>query len=107
MIAALALLAACTATDGDTTRCGSERIRLVGIDAPELSRCPRHRTCTPGDGYASKRALERMLSQGEPRIVRMGQDKYRRTLARIYVNGVNVGCQMIEAGFAVSRWGQC
>ena len=26
----------CTVVDGDPLRCGSERVRLLGIDAPEL-----------------------------------------------------------------------
>ena len=29
----------CTVTDGDTVRCNGERIRLLGIDAPELPGC--------------------------------------------------------------------
>jgi micrococcal nuclease len=45
---ALALLAApawaqprCRAVDGDTLACGSARVRVVGLDAPELrGRCP-------------------------------------------------------------------
>jgi endonuclease YncB( thermonuclease family) len=31
-----ATISSCHAIDGDTLRCGEERIRLVGIDAPEL-----------------------------------------------------------------------
>ena len=54
VLAALVLLAAllappaaaqgvrCRAVDGDTLRCGAERVRVVGLDAPELhgARCP-------------------------------------------------------------------
>jgi endonuclease YncB( thermonuclease family) len=32
----IAPLAVCVAVDGDTLRCGSERVRLLGIDAPEI-----------------------------------------------------------------------
>lgn len=38
----------CTVTDGDTLRCGSEWIRLLGIDALEL---PGH--CRSGSGTGS------------------------------------------------------
>lgn len=32
----------CRAVDGDTLRCGQERVRLLGIDAPEMpGHCPR------------------------------------------------------------------
>jgi endonuclease YncB( thermonuclease family) len=35
--------------DGDTLRCGDTRIRLLGMDAPEMGACLRWRTCIPGD----------------------------------------------------------
>lgn len=101
---ALALLATIAVHDGDSFRVGTERIRIAGIDAPELGRCPRHRTCTPGNGQASKAALQRLLSRGEPVIVRVGTDRYKRTLAKVYVRGSNVACDMIAGGFAVARY---
>lgn len=49
---------ACRVTDGDTIRCGDERIRLLAIDAPELpSHCRTGRECAPGDPYASGTSL--------------------------------------------------
>lgn len=104
VITALALLAACTATDGDTIRCGGERVRIAGIDAPELKRCPRTRVCVPGDGQASKRALASMIAGRELTIVRTGRDRYGRTLARVYAGGRNVACELIAGGFAVRRY---
>jgi endonuclease YncB( thermonuclease family) len=48
----------CSVTDGDTIRCGDERIRLLGIDAPELpGHCRSGRNCAPGDPYASTSSL--------------------------------------------------
>ena len=40
-------------TDGDSLRC-SERVRLLGIDAPELGQCPRNRRRVPGNGSVSR-----------------------------------------------------
>lgn len=104
MLITLAILAACTATDGDSLRCGAERVRIAGIDAPELGRCPRGRTCTPGDGKAAKRALAGLVDGREVRLVRTGQDRYGRTLARVYVGGRNVACDLIARGHAVPRY---
>ena len=103
---ALALAAPCSVTDGDTIRCGDERIRLTGIDAPETGRCPRNRKCVKGDGEASKRTLERIIAGKHLRIVRLGKDHYGRTLAAVYVDGQNVACPMIRAGQAVyvAKW---
>ena len=44
----------CTVTDGDTIRCGDERIRLLAIDAPEMGgRCRKGRQCVAGSPLAS------------------------------------------------------
>ncbi len=42
----------CSVTDGDTIRCGEERIRITAIDAPETRACRRGRQCVAGDGQA-------------------------------------------------------
>ncbi|MEV5031660.1 thermonuclease family protein [Sphingobium sp. LMC3-1-1.1] len=106
MIATLLLLAAAvTVVDGDTIRAGGERIRLLGIDAPEIHGCRQGRVCVPGDGQASKRSLEAMMG-GRISVQRVGQDRYGRTLAQVYVGGRNVACEQIRRGQAqyVAKW---
>ncbi|RYG99318.1 MAG: thermonuclease family protein [Alphaproteobacteria bacterium] len=74
-------ISGCHVVDGDTLRCGSERVRLLGIDAPELlGHCRSGRACAPGDPIASTRSLQAALV-GNLRIQRVGQDRYGRTLA--------------------------
>lgn len=107
MMIAVALLAPvalnCVVVDGDTLRCGPERVRLIGIDAPELGRCPRHRKCAPGDGPAARRSLSR-LAAGKPlTIERRGRDRYGRTLAFVSVAGRDLSCALLRAGQAVYR----
>lgn len=63
--------------DGDTFDLATgERIRLIGVQAPELSEC---------FGDVAKSQLEGVLADGA-RIIRHGKDKYGRTLAYVYVN---------------------
>ena len=52
----------CTVTDGDTLRCDGERIRLLGIDAPELGGpcCPGRR-CPAVDPEARDRVCRTHL----------------------------------------------
>lgn len=89
------------AVDGDTLRCGGERIRLLGIDAPEMpGHCRRGRQCVEGDPYAAKAALAGMLS-GEATIERRGRDRYGRTLARVRVNNVDLSESMLSRGSAL------
>jgi endonuclease YncB( thermonuclease family) len=106
-IAAVAIMIGVSAThvsviDGDTIRIGTEHVRLLGIDAPELHRCPRYRHCAPGDPVASRRNLQRILS-GRITISRGPLDRYGRTLAHVYANGRNVACAQLAAGMAIYR----
>jgi endonuclease YncB( thermonuclease family) len=66
--------------DGDTLRMGSERIRLRGIDTPELNE--------PG-GQAARQRLEQLLQEGPS-----------RTVADVFVNGRNVAETLKVEGFA-------
>lgn len=108
MILAAAALLACTltATDGDTLRCGPERIRLLGIDAPELpGHCRRGRRCAPGDPFRSRRLLGE-AARGRAVIRRIGRDRYGRTLALVSVDGRDLSCRQLAAGAAIykPRW---
>lgn len=111
---AAAALAGCSVTDGDTIRCGDERIRFLGVDAPDdpsNSRCrpvPKPGAiCDRQRAEASKEALRRTMT-GPLSIERVGIDPYGRTLALVYVQGRSLSCRQIEAGQAVyvARWDQ-
>lgn len=105
MIASFVFLASVIVVDGDTLRLDSERVRLLGVDAPEIHGCRQGRVCVPGDGQASKRSLEAMMG-GRISVQRVGHDRYGRTLAQVYVNGRNVACEQIRRGQAVyvAKW---
>lgn len=95
-------LTACTVVDGDTIRCGDERIRLLGIDAPELQgHCASNRVCVDGDPIASKKSLEDLLQAGEVVIRRFGKDRYGRSLALVSVGGHDLSCHQVTSGSAV------
>lgn len=93
----------CRAVDGDTLRCGQERIRLIGIDAPEMpGHCRSGRRCVAGDPLASRKSLQRAL--GGPIIIeRIGHDRYGRTLAFVSAGGQNLSCDQLQRGQAHYR----
>lgn len=106
------LLAACILIvhDGDTVRCGKERIRLANIDAPELRGSPSCRGykvkthwCDYQAGIRSRDALRGFLARGKAKVHRTGTDRYGRTLARLTVNGRDAGEYLISLGLA-RRW---
>lgn len=96
--------------DGDSIRCGRERIRIANIDAPELPDSPKckdrraaYAWCDFKTGYASRDSLKAFLAKGRVMIERQGIDRYGRTLARVTVNGIDAGEYLIQRGLA-RRW---
>lgn len=111
IILGLLLLAGCranepyTAMDGDTIRHGSERIRLIGIDAAEMPSSPRNCArvhCPQGDPFAAKTALERLLAAGRVRCTDEARDRYGRRLAECFVTmdgtEVSINAVLLWAG---------
>ena len=92
--------------DGDTIHCGRPRIRLLGIDAPEIERCPRYRVCAPGDGQASKRSLIHALGYGPVRYQPVAVDRFGRTIAVVWAGNINFSCWQLQQGQAIykARW---
>ena len=94
----------CTVVDGDTLRCGSERVRLLGIDAPEMpGHCQRGRQCAPGDPYRSTASLRVALGRGAITITRVGQDRYGRTLALVRAGGTDLSCWQLRSRQAIYK----
>lgn len=92
--------------DGDTLRCGDERVRLKGIDAPEMpGHCRPGRDCVEGDPFASTEHLQMLAGRGVLMCERVDTDSYGRTVARCEAGGVDLSCGQIEAGHAVRRYG--
>lgn len=107
IIAGVAMACLAIAVDGDTLRCGDERIRLLGIDAPELNgHCRKGRTCASGDPVRSRAVLASAIRDRPLVIIRHGKDRYGRTLAQVEAAGLDVGCGQLSAGVAiyVRRW---
>ncbi len=82
------------AVDGDTIRVGGERIRLRGIDTPEMSEL---------QGPAAKLRLEELLRSGPIRIVPHVRDVYDRLIADVFVNEQNVADTLIAEGYKKTR----
>jgi|SRR5215471_5175961 len=86
--------------DGDTiVLVGGERIRIENIDAPEVG----HAQCTSERewGLRATNHLRLILARGEPALTRIGHDRFGRTLARLTINGRDVGEEMVAARMAV------
>ncbi len=87
--------------DGDTIaiRGERERVRLLDIDAPEISkpRCERELKL----GLKAKARLVELLRGERVTIQRVDSDRYGRALAKLYVNKKDVGKTMLQEGHAI------
>ena len=82
--------------DGDTLTLLVEgnrqvKVRLAGIDAPELSQ---------PYGQKAKQALSALAFGQEARIDSAGPDKYGRTLGTVYIGSINVNAALVSQGVA-------
>ena len=88
--------------DGDTIHLDEAKIRLKGIDAPEMAqsclRAGRSYAC----GDQARQALIELVSGSRVQCRASGRDRYQRVLARCTVNGTDIGTRMVESGWAVS-----
>jgi micrococcal nuclease len=87
--------------DGDTFWLGDEKVRLSNIDAPETyqAKCDAEREL----GQRAKARLTALLAaaDGAPGLIREHRlDRYGRTLARVVVNGRDVGSTLVDEGLA-------
>ena len=85
-------------TDGDTVRLGEERIRIIGLDAPELrGQCRAERRLAE----RARDRLAELVDTDDIEIIRSARpDKYRRTLAIIRADGQDVARVLIQEGLA-------
>lgn len=88
--------------DGDTFRCADgKRIRLSAIDTPEMpGACQPGRSCAPGNPYAAKAALSRLISGRTVQCERVGTS-YNRIAAWCSAGGMDLSCSMVRTGHAV------
>jgi len=92
------------AIDGDTLRLGYLRVRLLGLDAPELDQtCHRPDGTEWPCGAEARAALASRLSIGPVECARYGRDAYGRTLGRCAAGGADLGANLVRSGWAISN----
>ena len=86
--------------DGDTIILNGEKIRFLGIDAPELKQ-----TCNSNGqiiycGILAKEALLQKMENKIPTCIREGKDVYDRFLAECFVSGKSLSRYLVRNGYA-------
>jgi micrococcal nuclease len=82
--------------DGDTFIIeGGERVRMIGIDAPELKDLY---------GVESKNQLKALIQNKHVKLIKgvvtANKDYFKRLLRYVYIDSTDINLKMIEHGFA-------
>ena len=97
--------------DGDSIHIKSYKIRLEGIDAPEMKqKCKKpylqimfftfqkYYNC----GQVSKKKLLQKISNKPVKCILLGKDKYKRYLAKCFKGTINLNRWMVRNGYAIA-----
>ena len=68
-----------------------KKIRLVGIDAPEMKQ---------PFGHQSRQCLANLINNKLVQIISFGEDRYKRILAKILIEKIDINLTMIKNGCA-------
>ena len=68
-----------------------KKLRLVGIDAPEMKQ---------PFGHKSRQCLANLINNKLVQIITYGEDRYKRTLAKIIIEKIDINQAMIKNGCA-------
>jgi|TARA_B110001450_G_scaffold172987_1_gene161317 endonuclease YncB( thermonuclease family) len=86
--------------DGDTIHLNGEKIRFIGIDAPELKqKCIKQRIkdfC----GVTAKKILIEKIGDNKVECISEGKDQYKRILAECFVNNESLSSYLVRSGYA-------
>ncbi|MFV9874985.1 MAG: thermonuclease family protein [Rickettsiales endosymbiont of Dermacentor nuttalli] len=90
--------------DGDIIKVNDITIRLYGIDAPERNQlCYNKTTNEPYKcGLIAKNKLRKLIQGKKIYCHKKNLDKYNRTIAICYVNGIDIAQQLIRKGLALA-----
>ncbi|HEV7255548.1 MAG TPA: thermonuclease family protein [Mesorhizobium sp.] len=88
--------------DGDTLTVAGERVRLIGIDAPELKQTCRRQNGDYPCGRVSRDALVALIGGRDVSCRADKRDRYRRLLGRCHAGGTDLNAELIRSGWAVA-----
>ena len=90
-------------TDGDTIKFNNKKIRLHGIDTPEIKQLCKNKN---GEDYKcgvkAKLALINLISSHQVKCSVHGKDRYKRLIATCFVKNININEWLVKKGWALA-----
>lgn len=105
------IIGSATIIDGDTLKIKNEKIRLFGIDAPEMNQMCKRPYLKIGFltfstnyncGEMSQIRLRKYVKNKAIKCIFNSRDRYNRLIAECYVDKKNINSWMVENGYAVA-----
>ncbi len=88
--------------DGDTVRISIYKIRLEGIDAPEIRQICKKNKREYFCGRVSREKLDAKVKGNNIVCKTYSRDRYKRYLATCYINELNLNQWMVRNGHALA-----
>jgi endonuclease YncB( thermonuclease family) len=91
------------AIDGDTLAAGDERLRLTGLDAPELDQACED--ASGGDwpcGRKAKQLLADLVRRNDIECQGADRDRYHRLLVTCHAGASSINAELVRQGMAVA-----
>lgn len=102
-VASLRLDGPFVAIDGDTLAAGAERLRLLGLDAPEASQvCQNAAGEDWSCGEEAREALEGLSSAASVVCSGSDRDRYERLLVTCRAGTLDINAELVRLGLAVA-----
>jgi endonuclease YncB( thermonuclease family) len=91
------------AIDGDTLAAGDERLRLTGVDAPELDQiCEDASGAAWACGRDARLLLARLVRPGDTECHGAARDRYHRLLVACRAGAKSINAELVRQGMAVA-----
>ena len=89
--------------DGDTIKFNNKKIRLHGIDTPEIKQICKNKK---GDdfkcGIKVKLILIDLISSNQLKCIIHGNDRYKRLISTCFKKNININKWLVENGWALA-----
>ena len=90
-------------TDGDTIKFNNKKIRLHGIDTPEIKQlCKNKNGQDYKCGVKAKLALITLISSNQVKCSVHGKDRYKRLIATCFIKNININEWLVKEGWALA-----
>ncbi|MDX3925346.1 MAG: thermonuclease family protein [Shinella sp.] len=90
------------AADGDTLTWNDTRVRLIGIDTPELAQTCRRDGAEWRCGMAARARMAELLKRSAVSCSTRGKDRFGRILAYCRTDEGDLGQRMVREGLAIA-----